>query len=149
MENTSNDLLKIQLNQEATISIQKTYVVARGLIAVGIIVVAINLGFFVLDYFITDHYFKDDGWTTRIRKFIVPVLNVVGLVMFLFQIFLYFNFFRKARRAILLKDSDQFNQSFHLFYKSSLYALAQFVINLLVSIYYFYSYYQILISLPA
>ena len=149
MENTSNDLLKIQLNQEATISIQKTYVVARGLIAVGIIVVAINLGFFVLDYFITDHYFKDDGWTTRIRKFIVPVLNVVGVVMFLFQIFLYFNFFRKARRAILLKDSDLFNQSFHLFYKSSLYALAQFVINLLVSIYYFYSYYQILISLPA
>jgi len=149
MENTSNDLFKIQLNQEATISIQKTYIIARGLIAVGIIVVAINLGFFVLDYFITDHYFKDDGWTTRIRKFIVPVLNVVGLVMFFLQIFLYFNFFRKARRAILLNDSDLFNKSFHLFYKNSLYALAQFLINLLVSIYYFYSYYQILISIPA
>jgi len=144
MENTSDDLFRIQLNQEAAISIQKTYTIARWLIGIGLFAVFINIGFLIMDYFVTEQRLQDDGWATKVRRYIVPALSIAGLATFIMQIFLYFNFFRKARRAILLNDSDIFNKSFHLFYKNSLYALVQFILSTLVNIYYFYSYIQIL-----
>jgi hypothetical protein len=149
MENTPNDLFNIQLNQEASTSIQKTYTVARWLLGIGLFAVAVNIGFLILDYFVTEQLYKDDGWATKVRRYIVPALSIAGLATFVMQLFLYFNFFRKVRRAILINDSDIFNQSFHLFYKNSLYALVQFVISVLVNIYYFYSYYHILDRMPA
>jgi len=131
MDNTNKDLFDIRLTAEGSAYMQKSLSVARWFIALGILGAILTTIFICLEYFLYLHFVTGESWDIYFRKYISPLLGLFQLACLLIQIIFYYKFLKTARQSILLNDTDAFNRSFRLFYKSSVFCLVQFFINIL------------------
>jgi len=134
MDNTNKDLFDIRLSTEGSTYIQKSLAIAHWFIALAIFGAILTTTFICFEYVIYMHFETGDNWQTYFRKYMSPVLGFIQLTCLLIQIIFYYKFLKTARQSILLNDTYAFNRSFRMYYKSSVFCLVQFVINILTTV---------------
>jgi hypothetical protein len=99
-------------------------------------------------YAIRYKYLKQFGdhtnWMFFAERDLLTAMGLIELVVLFAQVFFYFLFVKRCNQSINDGDEAGFNRSFRLFYRNALFALIQFLMNLLFGLFYIYFYWQLL-----
>lgn len=137
------DLFELRLADEGAGYLLKTFTITRWLFILAIVGSLVSIALLIIKYFFLRTIDATGSWMLFVEKNILPFIFCIQLAGLYIQLYLYFRFVKQCRQSILLNDTELFNRSFRSFFQSTIFALAQMSINLVITCMYVIIYLQL------